>query len=56
MLAGNASYKRGTVLLSLLCVVTLIAVLVATETNTSDIAEEGASARRPSPEPGGQAT
>ena len=39
-----------------MCVVTLDAVLVATETNTSDIAEEGAPARRPSPEPGGQAT
>ena len=39
-----------------MCVVTLIAVFVATETNTSDIAEEDAPPRRPSPEPGGQAT
>ena len=39
-----------------MCVVTLIAVLVATETSTSDIAEEGPRASRPSPEPGGQAT
>jgi hypothetical protein len=39
-----------------MCVVTLIAVLVATDTNTSDIAAEGAPARQPSPETGGQAT
>jgi MHS family shikimate/dehydroshikimate transporter-like MFS transporter len=39
-----------------MCVVTIVAVLAATETNTSDIAEEGSRASRPTPEPGGQAT
>ncbi len=39
-----------------MCVVTLIAVLIATETNTTDIAEEGSRTSRPTREPGDPVT